>query len=98
MAKSVRDNQIEGIDLSSLRAFVNCSEPMQAESHRLFIQRYTQYGLRADALATSYAMAENTFAVTHGGIGNPVTPDLISRARLTHNHHAHPINAAELSL
>src|SRR5450432_45153 len=41
MAKSIRDNQIEGLDLSSLRAFINCSEPMQAESHRLFKARYT---------------------------------------------------------
>src|SRR5260221_4982592 len=39
----IRDNQIEGLSLATLRAFVNCSEPMRVESHRLFAQRFAPY-------------------------------------------------------
>ncbi len=97
MATRIRDKEIEGVSLSSLRAFINCSEPMRAESHRLFAKRFAAYQLRADALATSYAMAENTFAVTQGGIDGPVTIDVISRAKLSERHVAEPANADELS-
>jgi acyl-CoA synthetase (AMP-forming)/AMP-acid ligase II len=37
------------------------------------------YGLKESALATSYAMAENVFAVTQGGIDAPIVKDIINR-------------------
>lgn len=43
----------------------------------MFLERFSSYGLRKEALATSYAMAENVFAVTQGGIDSPVTIDII---------------------
>jgi len=64
MATRVRDRDLTGVNLSSMRAFVNCSEPCYRHAHAQFVQRFAPYGLRADALHTSYAMAENTFAVT----------------------------------
>ncbi len=64
IATRVRDRDLVGVDLSSMRAFVNCSEPCYRHAHAQFAQRFANYGLRADALHTSYAMAENTFAVT----------------------------------
>lgn len=90
LATRVRDSVIEGVRLESLRAVINCSEPMQAESHRIFAERFAPYGFAESALATCYAMAENTFAVTQGGIGQggierPVTIDRISRAALAAN-------------
>ncbi|MFQ5616501.1 MAG: AMP-binding protein [Anaerolineales bacterium] len=77
-AQKVRDRHLEGVDLSSWRAVINCSEPMYAESHRMFLERFRGYGLRPEALATCYAMAENVFAVTQDGIGKRVTEDVIS--------------------
>ncbi|MBE2271053.1 MAG: AMP-binding protein, partial [Anaerolinea sp.] len=64
MATRIRDAALTGIDLSSLDYVINCSEPVYAESHRTFAQRFTPYGLRESALQVCYAMAENTFAVT----------------------------------
>src|SRR5262249_41003280 len=90
MATRIRDNQIEGVKLASLRAFVNCSHPIRAETPRLFAKKFTPFGLRLDALTTCYAMAENTFAVTQGGIDEPVTIDMISRAVLGEKHIAEP--------
>lgn len=63
-ATRARERDLTGVDLSSMRAFINCSEPCYRHSHAVFAQKFTAYGLRADALHTCYAMAENTFAVT----------------------------------
>ncbi len=55
-------------DLSSMRAFVNCSEPVRAGSMDEFYTAFASIGLRREALQSSYAMAENVFAVTQSGI------------------------------
>ncbi len=76
-AQKVRERDLQDIDLSSWRAVINCSEPMHWKSHQMFLERFQTYGLRPEALATCYAMAENVFAVTQGGICSPVTVDKI---------------------
>ncbi len=81
-AQKIRPRDMENIDLSSLRAVINCSEPMYWQSHQMFLERFEPYGFRAEALATSYAMAENVFAVSQGGIDKSVTIDLIDRQSL----------------
>ena len=78
-AQKVRDRNMEGVSLSSWRAVINCSEPMRWKSHKLFLEKFERYGLRRGALATCYAMAENVFAVTQGGIGCPVVVDEVDR-------------------
>jgi acyl-CoA synthetase (AMP-forming)/AMP-acid ligase II len=47
----------------------------------MFIERFQPYGLRPEALTTSYAMAENVFAVTQGGIESPVNVEIIEQRR-----------------
>ena len=79
-AQKIRERHLEGVDLSSWRAVINCSEPMHVESHRMFAEKFAPFGLRASALATCYAMAENVFAVTQGGIDAPPTEDVIGLA------------------
>ncbi len=78
-AQKIRDRHLEGVDLSSWRAVINCSEPVRYESHRAFSERFAPHGFRPQALAASYAMAENVFGVTQGGIDAPLTVDIIDR-------------------
>ena len=52
-------------DLSSLRLVINCSEPVRASSMREF---QSAFNIRPDVLQSSYAMAENVFAVTQSDI------------------------------
>jgi fatty-acyl-CoA synthase len=59
------------LDLSSLRAVVNCSEPIRAESMDLFRARFAANGLRDGALQACYAMAEATFAVSQSTPADP---------------------------
>ncbi len=74
-AQKIRAEDLEGLDLSSWRAVTNCSEPMSAGSFERFAARFAPCGLDPRALTTSYAMAENVFAVTQGGIDAPVNVD-----------------------
>jgi acyl-CoA synthetase (AMP-forming)/AMP-acid ligase II len=97
-ATRLRPKDFEGLNLSSLRAFVNCSEPMQASSHRQFAEKFAAIGVRPEALTTCYAMAENTFAVTQGGIDAPASIDLINRAVLAERHEAQPAGAEDASI
>ena len=58
-------------DLVSLRLLINCSEPVHAGSMMEF-QR--AFAIRSSVLQSSYAMAENVFAVTQSDIDrDPVT-------------------------
>ena len=50
--------------LSTIRAFVNCSEPCKPDTFAAFRAAFGGHGLRTNALQTCYAMAETVFAVT----------------------------------
>ena len=76
-AQKIRERHLEGVDLSSWRAIINCSEPVRWESHQAFYNKFKSYGLRYGALQTSYAMAENVFAVTQSPLGSePVVVEI----------------------
>ncbi len=67
-ANKIRERNLEGVDLSTWRAIINCSEPVHGESHRLFAEKFEKFGLRSQILQTSYAMAENVFGVTQSSL------------------------------
>ncbi len=91
-AQKTRDRDLEGVDLSSWRAVIDCSEPIRYESLQAFLDRFTPYGLKPQAICTSYAMAENVFAVTQGGISSPLAIDLVDRESLQTARLAQPAN------
>ena len=61
-------------DLSSARALINCSEPVRSSSMHEFQNAFAAIGLRRGVLQSSYAMAENVFAVTQSDIDQPSGP------------------------
>jgi len=89
-AQKIRPRDMEGLDLSTWRGVINCSEPMRYESQVAFLEHFRPYGFRESALLTCYAMAENTFAVTQGGVSGPVTIDEIDREAMQVERVAHP--------
>lgn len=97
-AKKIREDDLKGLDLSSMRAVINCSEPMRFESHEMFAKRFFQFGLKKSTLATCYAMAENVFAVTQDGIDKPVTYDEIDLEAFQIERIAKKADKAVLSL
>jgi fatty-acyl-CoA synthase len=68
LSRRVREEDRRSLDLSSLRALVNCSEPVRSHSMDEFLAAYEPHGLQRNALQSSYAMAENVFAVTQSEI------------------------------
>lgn len=97
-AQKLRDRHLEGVDLSSWRAAINCSEPVHLSSHQMFLERFAPYGFRASALAASYAMAENVFAVTQGGIDQPLALDQVDRQALQEGRTALPSQEGQESI
>jgi fatty-acyl-CoA synthase len=92
-AQKIRERDLAGVDLSSWRAISNCSEPMRWESQNVFSERFRSLGLRPEAMTTCYAMAENVFAVTQGGIDAPVVYEDIDRDSLQIEKVARPCEA-----
>lgn len=72
--RRTRPNRREQYDLSSVRALINCSEPVRTSSMAEFRDAFAAIGLRAGALQSSYAMAENVFAVTQSDIHSASGP------------------------
>lgn len=97
MATRIRDAQLAGLDLSSWRAAINCSEPVAASSHRQFLQRFAPYGFRESALSVCYAMVENTFAVTQTQLPGPPRIDRVSLPALREDNRAAPAADDEMS-
>lgn len=71
LAKAVR-YEPGSLDLSSMRAFIDCSEPCKPTSFDRFLAKFEAAGVRASQLQVCYAMAETVFAVTQTDISSPV--------------------------
>jgi acyl-CoA synthetase (AMP-forming)/AMP-acid ligase II len=63
---------------------------MRWESHQAFYERFKSLGLKYEALNTCYAMAENVFAVTQGGVDGPVVYEDVDRDNLQMEKVARP--------
>jgi acyl-CoA synthetase (AMP-forming)/AMP-acid ligase II len=96
-AQKIRDRHIEGVDLSSWRAVINCSEPVRWESHVAFYEKFKTYGLKMEALQASYAMAENVFGVTQSQLGNvPVVVELDREAFMSERVAKSPVDGRQV--
>jgi fatty-acyl-CoA synthase len=69
LARTVRTSA--RLDLSSMRAWIDCSEPCRAETFELFERKFATAGVRPDQLQVCYAMAETVFAITQTPVGQP---------------------------
>jgi acyl-CoA synthetase (AMP-forming)/AMP-acid ligase II len=97
-AQKIRDRHIEGVDLSSLRAITNCSEPVRWESHLAFYERFKEFGIKLEALQTAYAMAENVFGVTQSQVGSLPVVEEIDREAFMVERVAKPVGDGHPSM
>ncbi|MEM1244778.1 MAG: AMP-binding protein [Acidobacteriota bacterium] len=60
----VRDDQLEGVDLSTWRFALNGAEAVSSRTLQQFGERFAPWGLRPEALTPVYGLAEAALAVT----------------------------------
>ena len=63
----VQDEDLEQLDLSSLRLVLNGAEPVRATVFRGFLRRFKSCDLPESSLCSAYGLAEYTLAVTSRG-------------------------------
>lgn len=91
-ARRIRTRDSHELSISSMRMFINCSEPVRHDSHQLFLERFAENGARPEMLGVSYAMAENTFAVTQTLPARPPKFDVIDSIELETAGHARAVS------
>ncbi|WP_264001272.1 AMP-binding protein, partial [Mycolicibacterium gadium] len=62
--KRIRDDELDGVDLSSWRLCLNGAELTSAEVQRRFGERFGRWGFDARAFTPVYGLAEASLAVT----------------------------------
>jgi fatty-acyl-CoA synthase len=60
----VTDEELEGVDLSCWRAALDGAEPIAPAGLRAFVERFSRFGLRPEALSPVYGLSEAALAVT----------------------------------
>ena len=81
--RKVKDEELEGVDLSTWRVALNGAEPVSAPVLRAFQERFGPYGLPPEALTPVYGLAEAALAVTFSDLGSPFTSTRFDRETLT---------------
>ena len=84
----IKDEQIEGIDLSRWRVALCGAEPVVPRVMRRFIDRFTPYGLRPEALTPVYGMSEATLGVTFSDLRRPFVSRCFDRELLSRDGRA----------
>ncbi len=78
----IRDEELDGVDLSSWRLALNGAEPVSPAVLRRFLRRFAQWGLRESALTPVYGLSEAALAVTFSDPWRPFRSRYFSRAAL----------------
>ncbi len=86
----VRDEELDGVDLSSWRVALNGAEAVAPRVLRAFRDRFARWGLRADALTPVYGLSEAALAVTFSDLGRPFAARRFDRAALAAERAALP--------
>jgi 1-acyl-sn-glycerol-3-phosphate acyltransferase len=89
-ASKIPDDDIKGLDLSSLRIVANGAEPVSATSIRHFNERFSPYGFRAGAMSPAFGLAENAVGLTLPPPGRGPMIDRVDRQALSREGIARP--------
>ncbi len=81
-ADRIRDEQLDGVDLSSWRVAMNGAEPVAPETLRRFVRRFAKWGLRPEALTPVYGLSEAALAVSFAPLRRPFTSAHFDREAL----------------
>jgi acyl-CoA synthetase (AMP-forming)/AMP-acid ligase II len=86
--EKVKDEELEGVDLSSWLLALDGAEPVTAPVLSRFYQRFRAHGLRKEALTPVYGLAEASLAVAFSDPGAPYTSRRFDGAALVEKEEA----------
>ena len=89
IARTVRDADLEALDLSAWRFSANGAEPVREDSIAALCARLARCGLRPESIRAGYGMAENTLTATI--TSEPPRVDRISAADFQSRRIARPV-------
>jgi acyl-CoA synthetase (AMP-forming)/AMP-acid ligase II len=93
MATRIVEEDLIGLDLSSVRMLISASESVRDEASQAFIMRFAPYGFNRNAVGAAYGMAEHVMAITFTRLGQYTPVDYVDRVQLSAHRLAHPVNA-----
>ncbi len=88
--RKVTDPELQTLDLSTLRMALNGAEPVVAHTMECFAQRFARCGLRPDALAPVYGLAEAAVGLAFPPAGRGLLIDAVDAERLRRDGQAVP--------
>jgi len=91
----IRDEELDGIDLSSWEVALCGAETVVPEVLRAFAARFARWGFRAAALAPVYGLSEASLAVTFPQLGRPFVARRYDRRILGERAEAVPSDDAD---
>jgi len=93
--RKIPDEAIEGLDLSGWRWAFNGAEPVSPDTLENFARRFERYGLRREALAPVYGLAECSVGLAFPPPLRGPLVDRISRERFARSGRAEPASESE---
>jgi len=88
--RKVTDTELETLNLSTLRMALNGAEPVVARTMEQFTRRFARCGLRPDALAPVYGLAEAAVGLAFPPPGRGLLVDAVDAERLRKDGQAVP--------
>ncbi|MGO9522424.1 AMP-binding protein [Mycobacterium sp.] len=86
----VDDAELNGLDLSSWRLAFNGAEPVSPATIERFTERFAPYGLRRDAIAPVYGLAESSVGLAFPPLGRGPLIDRVDRDTFVRSGRADP--------
>ncbi len=87
-ASKIRDEDLEGLDLSSWRLAFNGAEPVRAATLESFATRFARYGFDRRALTPVYGLAESAVGLAFPPLGRGPRVERIDARLLAHDGRA----------
>lgn len=94
----IRDEEIEGLDLSSWRLAYNGAEPVSATTIERFGDRFAPYGFRREAMTPVYGLAESSVGLAFPPLGRGPLIDRVRRDVFARCGRAEPAKPGEPDL
>jgi 1-acyl-sn-glycerol-3-phosphate acyltransferase len=95
--KNVRDEDVPGLDLSSLKMIVNGAEPVSPSTIVRFTERFAKYGFRPEMMGPVYGLAENSVGLAFPPLGRAPIIDRVERIALSRDGLAVPAPTTDLT-